>query len=176
MNRTLMAVAAVAAFFAFAPLASADVYVKAEVGVTADTQIDTTYGSLELGDDFTYGGYVGTSVDPFRVEAGVSHISGDANFFGIPLEASANDFSATAYLDTASGFYVGAGADYVMGEATVASVFTQEFSGYGYHVSAGYAFEAAGGIVEFQGTYRQINLGDVDLSGPAFTVGYRHAI
>lgn len=176
MIRTGLAV--VAAALAFALISSpahADVYVKAEVGITADTQVDTSFGSIELGDDVTFGGYVGTSVGPFRVEAGVSHISGNADFFGIGLDASANDFNATAYLDTASGFYVGGGVDYVVGEASVGGFTSADFSGYGWHASGGYAFSAAGGIVELQGTYRQIDLGDVDLSGPAFTVGYRHA-
>ncbi len=150
-------------------------YVKAEVGFTADTQVDTSYGSIELGDDATYGAYVGTAVGPFRVEGGVAHISGDANFYGLTVDASANDFNATVYLDTASGFYVGAGADYVLGEAQAFGS-TAEFSGPGWHATGGYAFEAAGGIVEVQGTYREINLGEVDLSGPAFTVGYRHAL
>lgn len=177
MNRTLLSIAAVIALgiCTVAP-AAADVYVKAEVGTTLDQQVDTSFGSLELNDDLTFGGYVGTAVGPFRVEAGAAHLSGNANFFGIPLEASAIDYNATAYLDTASGFYVGAGVDYVTAEASIANVFTIDQSGYGWHVSGGYAFEAAGGIVELQGTYRQIDLDDVDLSGPAVTVGYRRAI
>lgn len=177
MKKTILGAIALAIGLMTAPVANAsDWYVKAEVGVTADTQVDTSFGSIELGDDFTYGGYVGTSVGPFRVEAGASHIGGDANFFGIPLETSAVDLNATAYLDTASGFYVGAGVDYVLGEASVASIASADFSGYGWHASGGYAFEAAGGVVEVQGTYRAVDLGEVDLSGPAFTVGYRRAI
>lgn len=174
--KNILAAVAVALTLGIAQTAAADVYIKAEVGTTADTQVDAGFASIELSDDLTYGAYVGTALGPFRVEAGASHISGDANFFGIPVDASAIDYNATAYLDTASGFYVGAGVNYVQAEATVANVFSVDQEGWGYHVSGGYAFEAAGGIVELQGTYRQIDLDDVDLSGPAFTIGYRRAI
>jgi len=151
-------------------------YVKAEVGFTADTQVDTSYGSIELGDDATYGAYVGTAVGPFRVEGGVAHISGDANFYGLTVDASANDFNATAYLDTASGFYVGAGVNYIQAEATPYPGYSIEQSGYGWHVSGGYAFAAFGGIVETQVTYLDASLDDFDLTQTRATIGYRHAI
>lgn len=174
--KNIMAAVAVALTLGLAQTATAEIYVKAEVGVAVDTQVDTSFVDVEFDDGLTFGGYVGTAVGPFRVEAGAAHISGDANFFGIPVDASAIDYNATAYLDTASGFYVGAGINYVEAEATVAGLFSANDSGWGYHVSGGYAFSAAGGIIELQGTYRQIDMDNVDLSGPAFTVGYRRAI
>lgn len=163
--------------FAFVSCSNADasVYVKAEIGTTIGNEVSTTFGDVEFTDQATYGAYVGTAVGPVRVEAGVSHLGGTIDAGFITLDASALDYNATAYLDTASGFYVGAGADYVQGEATVGP-FSQDFSGYGWHVSGGYAFSAAGGIVEAQATYREIDLGGVDLSGPAVTVGYRRAL
>jgi len=176
ITTALMALGAMVALATLSSDAHADVYVKAEIGATVDTQVDAGFASAELNDDLTFGGYVGTAFGPFRVEAGAAHISGDANFFGIPVDASAIDYNATAYLDTASGFYVGAGVNYVQAEATVANVFSVDQEGTGWHVSGGYAFAAAGGIVELQGTYRDIDLDAVDLSGPAFTVGYRRAI
>lgn len=177
MLKTLIGGFALAAALALAPAASAsDWYVKGEVGVTLDTQIEANGGGVELDDGQTFGAYVGTTAGPFRIEAGVSRIQADSNFFGIPVDASANDYNATAYLDTASGFYVGAGVDYIQAEATVANVFSVEQSGYGWHVSGGYAFRAADGIVETQVTYLDANLDDVDLSGVRATIGYRRAI
>lgn len=172
MKKILFAIAAVAAM-SMASVASAnDFYVKAEVGQGFDTQV----GPIETDNADIYGAYIGTAVGPFRVEAGVAHLDAEANLFGLPVNMSANDFNATAYLDTASGLYIGAGANYVQGEATVFNAFSVDQSGYGYHVSGGYAFAAAGGIVELQATYRDIELDDVDLSGTAVTVAYRHAL
>ena len=171
-------VAAVLLGFAFVSCGNASaapLYVKAEVGTTADTQVDTGFGSIEFTDGPVIGAYAGTAVGPVRVEAGIAHLSGDVNFFGLVVDGSANDYNATAYLDTSSGFYVGAGVDYIQAEASIGP-FSIEQSGYGYHVSGGYAFAAVGGIVEVQATYLEASLDDVDLSGPRFTVGYRHAL
>lgn len=177
MIKTILAALAVAVTMGVAQTATAsEFYVKAEVGQAFDTQADTGFGSIEFADGDVLGAYVGTSVGPVRVEGGVAHLDTDANFFGIPVNASANDYNATAYLDTASGFYVGAGVNYIQAEASVANVFSIEQSGFGWHASGGYAFRAAGGIVEVQATYLDASLDDVDLSGTRVTVGYRHAL
>lgn len=177
MNRTFLAIAAIAAFMACAAPAHADdFYVKAEVGQALDTQIsDSGYG-LELSDGDVFGAYVGTAVGPVRVEAGVSHVNADLEFYGYSIDASANDFNATAYLDTASGLYVGAGVNYIQAEATPFPGYSIEESGYGWHVSGGYAFAAFGGIVETQVTYVDASLDDFDLTQTRATIGYRHAI
>lgn len=172
----LLAITSLLAVLAVAPLASAEAfYVKGEVGTTVDTQLETSYGGIELNDGQVLGAYIGTAVGPVRVEAGAAHLSGDLDFGYFTVDGSALDYNATAYLDTASGFYAGVGVDYIEAEASIGS-YNLSQSGYGWHVSGGYAFAAAGGIVELQATYRDIALDDVDLSGTAMTVAYRHAL
>ena len=118
-------------------------YVKAEVGSTFDSQVQTSFGGTELTDELTYGAYVGTAVGPVRVEAGASHLAGDIPLGGITLETSAVDYNATVYLDLATsdkgGFYIGAGPDYIQAEANLGPFFSTSQSGYGYHISGGYA-------------------------------------
>lgn len=180
--RYILAAFAAIACLGLAQTASAsDWYVKAEVGTTFDTQVQTSFGGTELTDELTYGAYVGTAVGPVRVEAGASHIAGNINLGGISLEASAIDYNATAYLDLKvsedSAFYVGAGADYIQAEAALGPFFSTDLSGYGYHVTGGYAHRVSpSSIIEIQGRYLSADLGQVDLTGTAFTVGYRYAL
>lgn len=169
-------IAAAAAGLCLASVAHAEGhYVKAEVGTTVNTEVGTPYGSIELSDEATFGGYIGGAIGPVRVEAGAAHLSGNIDFYGLTVDTSAIDYNATAYLDTASGFYIGAGVDYVVAEAGIGP-YSIDQEGFGYHVSGGYAFTAAGGVVELQATYLDASLDDVDVSGPRFTVGYRHAL
>lgn len=156
-------------------------YVKTEVGTTFDSQVQTSFGGTELTDELTYGAYVGTSVGPVRVEAGASHLAGDINLGPIAIESSAIDYNATAYLDLATsqsgGFFVGAGVDYVQAEVSVGPFFSTDQSGYGYHVSGGYAHRVTeSGILEFQARYLSADLDNVDLTGTAFTVGFRQRL
>jgi len=158
--------------FACSSANASEFYVKAEVGTTVSADI-----GAELSDELTYGAYIGTSVGPFRVEAGASHLAGDIDLGGIALETSAIDYNATAYIDTQSGFYVGAGVDYIEAEANIGPWFSANDSGWGYHVSAGYAARVSDrSVIEFQARYLEADLDNVDLSGTALTVGYRHRI
>lgn len=156
-------------------------YVKTEVGTTFDTQVQTSFGGTELTDELTYGAYVGTSVGPVRVEAGASHIAGNINLGGIALEASAIDYNATAYLDLAtsdsSGFFIGGGVDYIQAEASLGPFFSTDLSGYGYHVSGGYATRVTeNAIFELQARYLVADLDNVDLTGTAVTAAVRWAL
>ena len=147
-------------------------YDKAEVSQALDTHVS----GIELSDGDVLGAYIGTTAGPVRVEAGVAHVNADLNFYGNSFDASANDYNAAAYLDTASGLYVGAGVNYVQAEAQIGPGYTFEQSGFGWHASGGYAFRAAGGIVEVQATYLSASLDDVDLTQTRATIGYRHAL
>lgn len=175
MIKQILAAFAVALTMGIAQTASAEVYIKGEIGTVADAQVDTSFGGAELTDGQVFGAYAGTALGPFRVEAGASHLSADLDFGPFSIDGSAIDYNATAYLDTASGFYVGAGVDYVEAEASFGPVSFND-SGFGYHVSGGYAFAAAGGIVEAQVTYLDASLDNMDISGPRFTIGYRRAL
>jgi opacity protein-like surface antigen len=152
--------------------ASAEVYVKVEAGLTPETNVE----HFQLGDDYTYGAAIGTGAGPFRIEAGVSRLSAD--IAGGLVEADAVDYSATAYLDfpvTANtGVFVGAGVDYVQAEATLGGFYSMQESGYGYHAAAGVATRVSERIIlEGQVRYLEANVGDLDLSAPAFTLGAR---
>lgn len=175
MIKNFLAAVSVLLTMSTAQVAFAEVYVKGELGTLANAQVDTSFGGSELTDGQVFGAYIGTAVGPVRVEAGASHLSADLNFGPFTVDGSAIDYNATAYLDTASGFYVGAGADYVEAEASFGPVSFND-SGFGWHVSGGYAFAAAGGIVEAQATYLDASLDNMDISGPRFTIGYRRAL
>lgn len=153
-------------------------YVKAEVGSTFDSQIQTSFGGAELTDGPVYGAYVGTGVGPVRVEAGARHVEGDINLGGIALETSAVNYTATAYIDLAtsanSGFFIGAGPDYWQAEANLGPIFSTDQSGYGYHVTGGYATRISDrAIFEVAARYDNADLDAVDLTGVSATAGVR---
>lgn len=154
-----------------------DWYVKAEVGSTFDAQVNGT----ELTDEPIYGAYVGTAVGPVRVEAGARHVSGDINLGGIALETSAVDFTATAYLDLATsdnaGFFIGGGADYWRGEASIGPFFSTDVEGFGWHASGGYAQRITDNMIaEVAVRYDDADLDGIDLTGVSGTVGVRFAL
>ena len=154
-----------------APASAGEYYVKAEIGTTVDAQA----GGVELSDEATYGIHGGTSVGPVRVEAGVRHVSGNVALGPFVLESSAINYTGTAYLDHSSGFYVGAGVDYYDTETSIGPFVSMDDSGYGYHVSGGYATRINDRtILEVQARYSDAELDSSgDLTGTAITIGLR---
>ena len=147
-------------------------YVKAEIGASAQTEIE----GIELEDGSVYGGAVGTAIGPVRVEVGARSLNVDT--FGVNL--SSIDYNATAYLDLAVGesssVFVGAGVDYVDAEASF-GYGDYQTSAYGWHASAGYARRITPGvIVEGQARYTDIGFDGFDANTTDFTVGVRLAL
>ena len=152
---------------------AADWYGAVHVGQSEIT--GSAYGSsVELNEGTSYGAAIGTSVGPFRVEAGADQLSGDlAGFADVDLTA----YSATAYLDLSVGdnasVFVGAGADYLQGELNVPGYSMSE-SGDGYHWAVGGAYRLSEKIVgEVQ--FRQItgDIAGIDVDANQFSVGAR---
>ncbi len=171
MKHTLLStIVALGAFFALTPDASArDWYVRAEVGQAAETEAN----GFSLSDDVAYGGALGTSIGPVRTEVGVSRITADT----ATVSASAVDYNATAYLDTASGLYVGAGVDYIEAEASFGP-FSANDSGFGYHVTGGYARRLSDNVVgEVSARYVSADLDTVgEVETVVFSFGLRMAL
>ncbi len=155
-----------AAALVLAPLAfvssanAAPFYVKASVGQTAGAAVS----GVDLSDDMVYGGALGTSVGPFRIEAGADHI---ATKFASIVDASAWDYSATAYLDLPLGdhasLFAGAGLDHINGSAKT-PFGSFDASGNGHHFSGGLAYRFAPGVIG-EAQYRRIS---ADLDGGSF--------
>lgn len=144
-------------------------------------QTQSSVEGIDLNDGLAYGAALGTSVGPVRVEVGADHLAGD---FGNVIDASAWDYSATAYLDlnvgANSSVFAGAGADYIDGSASF-GYGSIDASGTGYHWALGAAHRFAAGVVgEVQ--YRQINAdldtgyGSVNLDAQEITAGLRFAL
>jgi hypothetical protein len=144
-------------------------YIKAEIGALPDTSVE----GIELEDGTVYGASVGTTVGPFRVEAGVRSLNFDT--FGINL--SAVDYTATVYADIGTtGFFVGAGADYAQAEASF-GYGDYNADAYGWHVAGGYQRRIAEGVIlEGQARWTELDFDDFDGSGPSFTLGARFAL
>lgn len=169
------AVAALIAGNAWAEQADAATYAKISVGQTAGE-----VNGINLDDGLAYGAAIGTNFGPVRVEVGVDHLAGAINF-GPTLEATALDYSATAYLDLPIGdnatVFAGAGVDYVMGEA---SFFGNNIDaeGDGWHYAVGASYRLAPGIVG-EAQFRQVSaeldsdFGPVDLDASEVTLGLR---
>jgi opacity protein-like surface antigen len=143
------------------------------------SQADVSGISFEEG--LSYGGAVGTSVGPVRVEAGVNRLSGD--FAGV-VNADALDWNATAYLDLPVGdnasVYAGAGLDYVDGSASIYG-YDIDASGDGYHWTIGAAYRLNAnmiGEVQYTSTTADLDtdFGGVDLDASNISVGVRFAL
>lgn len=155
-------------------------YAKASVGVS-EADVSAFGGTVSFDEGLAYGGAMGTSVGPVRVEAGVSHLSGD--FAGV-INADALDYHLTGYLDLPVGdnasVFGGAGIDYIDGEASL-GFGSIDASGEGYHYAAGFAYRFSDRIIgEFQWRHVTADLdtsfGSVDLEANEATVGIRLAL
>lgn len=178
------AIAALAAVSAFsAPAHASPFYVKASVGQTTNSQLGAGGGSIDLSDSLAYGGDVGTSFGPVRVEAGVDHLAGAINL-GPTISATALDYHATGYLDLPVGsnasVYAGAGVDYVDGSA---HFFGSSISGNGtgWHYAVGAAYRLNDRMIgEVQVRHIDASLstdyGDVDFTSDEVTAGVRFAL
>lgn len=177
VKQLLLAVAAIG--LGLASVASADaapLYLKAEVGTTYNAGVDAPGLDVDLADGAVYGAAVGTAIGPFRVEAGVRNLNGEAFLGAVDVEAL--DINATAYLDfninDRSSVFVGAGADYIDAEAELLSLVNFREDGYGWHVAAGYGRRVSEGvIVEAEARYLEADLNTVDFTGATFTVAAR---
>ena len=152
--------------------ASAEVYAEVEAGLTAGTSVE----GYNLADDLAFGGFIGTSVGPVRVEGGISRLSADTS----GLSVHANDWSGSAYLDfpltDRTSFSLGGGVDYLQAEAT-AGPWSVDAEGYGYHVSASLGHRVAENvIVEATGRWLQADLDVADVSVPTFMIGVRFGL
>lgn len=172
------ALAALALGLAFAPVASAqNLYVKATVGQTADTQAS----GISLSDDLSYGVAIGGDVGPVRLEIGVDHLA--ANLGGV-VDATAIDYSATVYygqpISERSTVFVGAGVDYL--DATVSyGPFSTDGSGDGWHYTFGYARTLAPGVtLELSARHIEADLEfsgyGIDAEANVFSIGGRVAL
>jgi opacity protein-like surface antigen len=155
---------------------ASDWYGKVSVG-----QTEADISGVALDEGLAYGGAVGTSIGPVRVEAGVTHLSGD--FAGI-VDADALTYSATGYLDLPVGahasVFAGAGIDYIDGEANVFGS-TLDASGEGYHWSVGGAYRLSERMIAeamFTQTTADLDtdFGGVDLEANTVTLGLRFAL
>lgn len=168
--RSILAAAAAMCLFAGTANA-APFYVKAEVGITPQTEVE----GFNLSDDATYGLLAGTAVGPVRVEAGVSRLSADIADF---VEGDAIDYRATAYLDMPiteqTGVFVGAGVDYLQAEVNVGPFFSEDLEGTGYHYTAGIAHRISENAIG-EVAYRHIeaDLDGLDVATDAVTLGLR---
>lgn len=143
-GQVLLGASGVIMAFAMAQTASAaPFYAKVSVGETSNAAVE----GIDLNDGFAYGGAVGTSVGPVRVEAGVDHLSGDIGSF---VDVDAWDYSVTGYLDLPitenTGVFAGAGLDYIDASANLG--FTSiDGEGNGWHWTVGAAHRFAPGLI-----------------------------
>lgn len=159
------------------PAHAGEWYGKLSVG-----QAETEASGFSLDEGLTYGAALGTSVGPFRVEAGVNKIQADFDAFS--LDGDALNYAATAYLDLPVGerasVYAGAGLDYVDASA---NMFGTEISGdgTGWHWTVGGAYRLSDNIIA-EAQLRHVSadvdfgFGDVDLDSQAATLGLRFAL
>lgn len=165
------------------PLAVETASAEGFYGVVRVGQDEAQIEGFELDEGLTYGAAIGTSVGPFRVEAGVDRLSGD--FGGGLLDGDALDYSASAFLDLnvseRASLFAGAGVDYVQAEANIFGS-SIDASGSGWHYAVGGAYRLAEGIIaEVQ--WRQLDasvdadfIGEVDLEARSVTAGLRFAL
>lgn len=179
--KTLQVAAALAAIIggnAIATTADAgEWYAAARVGVS-----EAEVSGMAFNEGLTYGGAVGTSVGPVRVEAGVTRLSGD---FANVIEADALDYSLSGFLDFPVGdraaLFVGGGVDYVDGSASIYGS-EIEASGNGYHYTTGLSYRFSPGIIG-EAAYSHLTaeldadyLGDIDLESDQVSLGLRLAL
>lgn len=162
----ILAFAAAGLAFAASPAHARDWYVKAEVGQASNVSA----GPMSLENGLTFGGAVGTSVGPVRVEAGASRVNTGALSV---VDITATAYSATAYLDLPMGLYAGAGLDYLTADANVGFAGT-DLSGDGWHWSAGYAHRISPNMIaEAQFTRLDGDMDSVSVAADRWTVGVR---
>lgn len=173
------AFASLAAILAVQPAHASPFYLSAHAGQSTNVAVS----GINLGDDATYGGAVGTVVGPFRVEAGVDRLS--ANFAGV-IQAHALDYNATAYLDlplsSATSVFAGGGVDYLNAEAQSPYGSGMSASGYGYHYALGVAHRLTDHVIgqvewrRIKSSNLSISGSDVDLTADTVTAGVRVAL
>lgn len=179
INKKYVAWAALAAvavlIIGFTMCSTADArefYVKVEAGQTIETDVDA-FGSLPNGD--VLGAYVGSSVGPVRVEAGVANVTFDT---GIPIaDIDANYYNASGNIDLANGLYFGGGAGYIESEAEFGP-FSASDEGWAWHLQGGYAHRLTDSLVaEFQVRYIDADFDTLgEATSTAATVGLRMAL
>lgn len=147
----------------------------------SQADVSASGSSVSFDEGLSYGGAIGTSVGPVRVEAGVNRLSGD---FATVVDADALDWNATAYLDLPVGdnasVYAGAGLDYVDGSASIYG-YDIDASGDGYHWTVGAAYRLSERMIgEVQYTNITADLdtdfGGVDLDASNISIGVRLAL
>ena len=159
--------------------ADAATYAKVSVG-----QTDAEVSGINLSDGDAYGAALGTNLGPVRVELGADHLAGAINF-GPTIEATAIDYSATAYLDLPIGdnakFFAGAGLDYIDGEASFFGT-DIDASGDGWHWAVGGSYRLSADLTA-EAQFRQVSatldadfLGNVDLDANVVSLGLRMAL
>lgn len=162
--------AAVAAIACLTPAqAQAEVYAKAQVGLTAASSLE----GYAMEDNVTFGGAVGTTVGPLRIEAGIDRIG--AAISGVDFRAT--DYRATAYADIFGNddgsFYVGAGLDYLAADVS-SGPWSTDFTGNGWHVAAGYGHRVSSNmILEAGARYIDADFEGTNASAVAFTIAAR---
>lgn len=170
-------VAAVLGPVLIAPSANANEwYGRVSVGQSEITGSSGGF-SAELDEGLSYGAALGTSVGPFRVEAGVDQLSGD--FAGI-ADVDALAYSATAYLDLNVGenasVFVGAGADYIDAELSVPGFSVSE-TGDGWHYDLGAAYRLSDRFIgEVRVRQIQADIAGIDVDTSQVTAGIRFAL
>lgn len=170
MIRSIL-VAIAATFILAAPANALDFYGKVEAGVSDNI----TAESFDLQDGKTFGAAIGTTVGPFRVEAGASQI--DAEAFGGIVSADATNYRATVYADLFNNdtraFFIGAGVNYVDADISLGYGSVSD-SGQGWHYTAGYSRRIGSGLIgEVAYTNTQVELFGADVEASTFTVGLR---
>lgn len=174
-TRLAAALTAFAGLNAWAVAADAQpFYAKFSAGMT-EAEVE----GLALDEGANFGAALGTALGPFRVEAGADRLSGE--FGGGFAEIDAIDWRAGAYLDLPIGdnasVFVGAGLDYIDGEATAFGN-TIDASGSGYSLAAGGAYRLNDRVIA-EAQWRRIeadlesDFGDIDAQADVFSVGLR---
>ena len=170
------AFASLAAIIAVQPAHASPLYLSAHAGQTTNVAVS----GINLNDDAAYGGAIGSSVGPVRVEAGIDRLS--ANLDGV-IQAHALDYSASAFFDLplsdATSVFAGGGVDYLQAEAKVIYGGSVSASGYGYHFGGGVSHRIAEHMIaqvewrRVKASNLSINGSDVDLTADTVTAGVR---
>lgn len=172
------AAAVVAGACALAGNANAEIYISGHGGLV--TKAESSGFSAD--GQMTYGGAVGTSFGPLRVEIGADVMEAEA--LGGAVDITATDLSATAFLDVPltenfSGF-VGLGAGWIDGEADFGfGSYTAD--GTEWHYALGASYKMSDNMtLEARWTATNASLdaygSDFDADLETLTVGLRFAI
>jgi len=138
--------------------ASAEWYAKVNVGQTFDTEVS----GLNLSEDLAYGAAIGTTLGPFRLEAGAQRLNANADLGFMAINADAVNYSGSIYLDLPvtenASLFGGVGLDYMQAEASTLGYSISE-EGDGWHASIGASYDLSENLV-FEG---QVTRLDVEL-------------